>query len=42
MLIDDLKLNNSLSDTQKWDLIYDIAEGRVNDVTEIANIIKGK
>jgi death-on-curing family protein len=42
MLLDDLGLKNLLSDAQKWNLIYDIAEGRLNDVTEIANIIKGK
>lgn len=42
ILLDDLKLNNSLTETQIWDLIYDIAEGRVNDIDEIANIIKGK
>lgn len=41
MLIDDFGLNNSLTDAQKWDLIYDIAEGRLNDVTEIANVLKG-
>ena len=42
MLLNDFKLDNLLTDTQKWDLIYDIAEGRVYDVSEIANILKGK
>ena len=40
--IDDFGLSNALTDSQKWDLIYDIAEGRIDDVTEIANILKGK
>ena len=42
MLLDDLGLDNTLTDSQKWDLIYDIAEGRIDDVAEIANILKGK
>lgn len=42
MLIDDLGLDDVLSDSQKWDLIYDIAEGRLDDVAEIARILKGK
>ena len=42
MLIDDLGLDDVLTDSQKWDLIYDIAEGRLDDVTEIARILKGK
>lgn len=42
MLLDDFGLSNALTDSQKWDLIYDIAEGRIDDVTEIANILKGK
>lgn len=42
MLLDDLGLDNTLTNSQKWDLIYDIAEGRIDDVAEIANILKGK
>ncbi len=42
MLLSHLMLNNKLTDSQKWHLIYDIAEGRLNDVTKIANIFKGK
>ena len=41
MLLDDFGLNNTLTDAQKWDLIYDIAEGRLNNVSEIADILKG-
>ena len=42
MLLNDFGLSNSLTDVRKWDLIYDIAEGRLNDVKKIANILKGK
>lgn len=42
MLLDNYGLSNSLTDTQKWSLIYDIAEGRLNDITKIANILKGQ
>lgn len=41
MLLDDFGLNNTLTDAQKWDLIYDIAEGRLNSVSEIAKILSG-
>ncbi len=41
MLIDDFGLNDTLTDAQKWDLIYDIAEGRLNSVSEIAKILSG-
>ena len=40
MLLSDLGLNSKLTDSQKWNLIYDIAEGRLDDVTKIANILK--
>ncbi len=40
MLLGDLGLNNKSTDNQKWNLIYDIAEGRLDDITEIANILK--
>lgn len=42
MLVNDLGLDSTLTDSQKWDLIYDIAEGRIDDVTEIASLLKGK
>ena len=42
MLLDDFGLNSILTDTQKWNLISDIAEGRITDVAEIARIICGK
>jgi death-on-curing family protein len=42
MLLDDMRLKNTLSDTQKWKLISDIAEGRLDDVAEIAKILKGQ
>lgn len=41
MLLDDLGLNNILTDSQKRDLIYDIAEGRIDDIAEIAKILSG-
>ncbi len=41
MLLDDLGLNNTLTDSQKWNLIYDIAEGRIDDIAEIAKILSG-
>lgn len=31
-----------LNDTQKWDLINRIGTGDLKDVSEIANILKGK
>ena len=40
MLMGDLGLNNKLTNSQKWNLIYDIAEGRLDDVSEIANILR--
>ena len=40
-LMDNLGLSNNLTDTQKWDLIYDIAEGVIRDVDAISNILKG-
>jgi len=42
MLLDDLKLNSPLKDSQKWDLINKIGTGDLKDVSEIANILKGK
>ena len=42
MLLNDFGLDNTLTDSQKWDLIYDIAEGRIDDVTQIVNILKGE
>lgn len=42
MLLDDMGLKNILNDTQKWDLIYDIAEGRISDVAEISRILQGQ
>lgn len=41
MLLDDHRLRNLLTNAQKWNLIYDIAEGRLNGVKQIANILKG-
>jgi len=40
--LDDLKLNSPLKDSQKWDLINKIGTGDLKDVSEIANILKGK
>ncbi|MBC1405967.1 type II toxin-antitoxin system death-on-curing family toxin [Listeria welshimeri] len=42
MLLDDLRLKSPLNDTQKWDLINRIGTGDLKDVSEIANILKGK
>jgi prophage maintenance system killer protein len=42
MLLDDLKLKSPLNDTQKWDLIDKLGKGEIKDVSEIANILKGK
>lgn len=41
MLLDKRGLNNTLLDSQKWNLIYDIAEGRIDDIAEIAKILSG-
>ncbi|MCL1790542.1 MAG: hypothetical protein FWG40_04160 [Peptococcaceae bacterium] len=38
--LDVRKLKNTLSDSQKRQLISDIAEGRLSDVVEIAEILK--
>ncbi|MBO0468864.1 type II toxin-antitoxin system death-on-curing family toxin, partial [Enterococcus plantarum] len=42
MLLDDLSLKSPLSDTQKWDLIGKLGRKEITDVSEIANILKGK
>lgn len=42
MLLDDLRLKSPLKDTQKRDLINRIGTGDLKDVSEIANILKGK
>ncbi len=42
MLLDELELKSSLSDSQKWNLINRIGTGDLKNVSEIANILKGK
>lgn len=42
MLLYDLRLKSPLNDTQKWDLINRIGTGDLKNVSEIANILKGK
>lgn len=42
MLLEDLNLNSPLNASQKWDLINKLGKGDLKDVSEIANILKGK
>ncbi|MCH5267591.1 MAG: hypothetical protein J1E62_04520, partial [Lachnospiraceae bacterium] len=42
LLLNKLRLKDILTDAQKWDLIYDIAEGRIKNVKNIASILSGK
>lgn len=42
MLLEDLKLSSPLNTSQKWDLINKLGKGDIKDVSEIANILKGK
>lgn len=42
MLIDDLGVTTPLSNNQKWDLINSIAKGDLRDVSNIAEILKGR
>nr|WP_240903751.1 S8 family serine peptidase [Chengkuizengella sediminis] len=40
MLLNDFNLNSTLTDNQKWDLINDIANGVIDDVSEISTILQ--
>lgn len=42
LLLDDLNLKSPLNDTQKWDLIDKLGRKEITNVSEIANILKGK
>lgn len=42
MLLDDLGLKSPLNDTQKWALIDKLGRKEITNVSEIANILKGK
>ena len=42
MLLDDLGVTTSLSNNQKWDLINSIATGGLKDVSEIAEVLRGR
>ncbi|MEC0228811.1 hypothetical protein, partial [Paenibacillus alba] len=41
MLLNDMKLDSPLSDSQKWDLIDNIANGVIDDVSDISRVLQG-
>ena len=41
-LIKDVGLKCKLTDAQKWDLINNVAEGKIKNVTDISRVLQGK